>query len=443
MKKKIIIPILICFIIIGIIGFIIWNNRIVSTITLDINPSIEINLNNDNKVKNIKALNNDAKDIINNIKGNTLEEIFNLLIINLVEKGYVKETNNLDVILHVDGKITNESIAEKIEFEFGKKDIHTEIIIIDNITKEDIKLAKKYNVSPAKASYIKSITQENEKINIEDLVDKKISELNETKSTGKYCSAGYVLEGDWCLKEINRLSAKIGNVCPSDYVEYNGKCYEEVQAIETSNYICHDDFKLVNDKCVLEDINDAMGNCDSGSYDVSSGYCINKEYVGDATEFCRLTPETDLLIDHKCYGPKPTINGGCLYGDKLINGSCVDMNSYYKSDWKCPNGDFLTNPDGTLMNGDIKCYNEIKTKPTSYYCEGDGKLNGTKCEFNVIEDALKEYICPSGYTPIDDGRRCLDFNKTINTETGYYCEGENSRLEGQTCIIYDMVEAKN
>ena len=38
---------------IEICGFIIWNNRIVSTITLDINPSIEINLTINEKVKSI------------------------------------------------------------------------------------------------------------------------------------------------------------------------------------------------------------------------------------------------------------------------------------------------------------------------------------------------------------------------------------------------------
>ena len=61
MKKKIIIPVIVCLIIIiGITGFIIWNNRTVSTITMDINPSIEINLNRNDRVNSIVALNNEA-----------------------------------------------------------------------------------------------------------------------------------------------------------------------------------------------------------------------------------------------------------------------------------------------------------------------------------------------------------------------------------------------
>ena len=70
MKKKIIIPVIVCLIIIiGITGFIIWNNRTVSTITMDINPSIEINLNRNDRVNSIVALNNEAKDIIESLGG--------------------------------------------------------------------------------------------------------------------------------------------------------------------------------------------------------------------------------------------------------------------------------------------------------------------------------------------------------------------------------------
>ena len=59
MKKKMIIPMIVGFVlIIGIIGCFLWNNKTVSIITLDINPSIRINLNKKNEVKKIIAVNN-------------------------------------------------------------------------------------------------------------------------------------------------------------------------------------------------------------------------------------------------------------------------------------------------------------------------------------------------------------------------------------------------
>ena len=445
MKKKICILIIVClFLIIGIISFIIWNdNKVVSTITLDINPSIKINLDRNEKVKSIIALNNDATEIIDKdtiVK--SLKDVFEMLITNLIEKGYARIENDINVILYVNGTISNEEVSKQLEFEFGKKNVHAEIIAIDNITKEDEKLASKYNVTPAKIAYIKTIIKNSENIDINNLTDESVSELVKIKNTGRHCDEGYILDGDWCKKEINRVSAINGNVCPSGYTEYNGICYEELKSVETNNYICSADFKLVDDKCILETSYDAKGKCDLGTYE--DGYCVKNEYYGDAKEYCRITPEEDLLYNGRCLGRKPTINGGCLNGDNLIDGYCYDTSpsSGYKADWVCPDGSFITNPDSSLMYEDKKCYKEIKTKPTSYYCEDNDKLNGEKCEVKIIEEAVKERICPNDTNKIDDGSRCLNFNNSVNKEIGYYCEQENSELEGKICIIYDIIESK-
>lgn len=62
MKKKIVISIIVVLIlVIGIVSFILFNNSITTTITLDINPSIEINLTRNKKIKNVVALNDTAK----------------------------------------------------------------------------------------------------------------------------------------------------------------------------------------------------------------------------------------------------------------------------------------------------------------------------------------------------------------------------------------------
>ena len=318
MKRKRLIQIIICFVlIILIISVVLLKNKTESIITLDINPSIEINLDKNDKVINVEALNNDAKSIISdNLKEKTLADTFEILISNLIQEGYAQKGKDLDVILYTNGKIANKDVSEQIEFEFGKKEIHTEIVIVENITKEDRKLAKKYNVSPAKISYVKSIIQDNENINVDDIVNKSVSELKGTKKTGKYCDEGYILEGDWCLKEKERVVAIPGEICPSGYEEYKGKCYEVINATETNNYICNSEFKLVSDKCIREEVYDAKGICEEGEF--RDGYCIIQEYYGDAKEYCRLTPSTDLLYNGRCLGRKPTINGKCLGNDKLI-----------------------------------------------------------------------------------------------------------------------------
>ena len=445
MKKNIIISIIVCLIIaVCVVLFVFMNkDKTISKITMDINPSIEINLNKENKIKNIIALNEDAKEIINDdLIGETLEVTFSTIITNLLEKGFVEKEDNIEIILHTEGNITSEAISKQIEFEFGKKEVRTEFIVIDNVTSKDIEIAKKYNVSPAKISYLNSVVEESNNISIDDLIDKNITELTEIKKSGKYCEDGYTLDGGWCYKEIERIASKSGMICPHEYYDYKGKCYHQGHSYEGTNLTCRSGFKSENDKCIMEGSYDAKGKCEEGTYD--RGYCSIKEYYGDAKEYCRITPGEDLLYNGRCLGRKPTVNGGCLNGDKLINGYCYDTSpsSGYKADWVCPDGAFITNPDGSLMYPDKKCYKDKKVKVTTYYCEGDAILEGTKCKTREVEDAKREVLCPSGYTLVDIDK-CINLNKTIAKESGLVCEGENTRLKGNVCIIYEIVEPKS
>ena len=119
------------------------------------------------------------------------------------------------------------------------------------------------------------------------------------------------------------------------------------------------------------------------------------------------------------------------------------MNSYYKSDWICPDGTFITNPDGSLMYEDKKCYNESKVNPTSYYCDGEGVLDGKKCKTITVENPRKEKKCPSKYISIEDSSRCLNLKNIKSKESGFVCDQENARLKDDTCVIYDMEPAKS
>lgn len=441
MKKKIIIPIVIClFIVICIVGFIVWNNKTVSTITLDINPSIEINLNRNEKVNSIVALNEDAKEIVDGIEGKSLEDAFEIIATNLVEKNYAYSGNNLDVILHVEGKFTSDDISKKIEYEFGKKDIHTEVIIVEEITEEDEELAKKYNVSPAKASYINSIAKENDNISLDDLANKPVNELKETKETGNYCDEGYTLENDKCFKEKERIDAINGSVCPNGYTDFNGKCYRETRIIENNQLSCREGFKLVDNDCVRTDTHKAEKRCNNG--ELRGDKCLERTIIGEAYEFCRDSGRT--LYDHKCLATKPTINGGCLNGDMLLNGKCVNTrNDYYMAEWKCPDGRVKSNADGSLQDNDTHCYGEKFTSDYSYSCEDESyTLVGDDCTITYKEPPERELTCQNGSIKTENGR-CIDQNDSKEKIDGFYCEGINDRLEGNKCIIYDVVEAKH
>ena len=133
MKKILLIGLFILVITLGIVGFLLYNNRTVSTIVMDINPSIEINLNKNNKVKSINALNEDAKDIISkDLKGKSLDDTLNIIVKRISDKGYI-EDNQVTILLYSSGNIDNEELKNQVGNSFGEHSIATDIIVVDNI----------------------------------------------------------------------------------------------------------------------------------------------------------------------------------------------------------------------------------------------------------------------------------------------------------------------
>ena len=441
MKKKILIPISIILII--IIGFCIWDIRTISVITLDINPSIKINLNKNNEVIKIIPVNKDAKVISNNIslkENNKLDYVLNRIADEIEGNGFLTEDNLVEIVLYTKGNITTNSVKKIISDSFNEDGVAADIVVIKNITNDDIKLAKKYNINPAKAAYINSVLKDKSYINISDLATKSVGEIKNTKETGYYCEEGYILDGSWCLKEREKINATKGEICPNGYNEYDGICYERIEGTITNNLKCRENYTLEGNTCIEKRIYDAIADCEE-AYDFGLEKCVKKTYAGEAEEYCRITPGEDLLYNHRCLGRKPTINGGCLGSDVVIDGWCYDTsaNSGYEAEYKCENNGemWLLGPDE-----EPKCYTKEYTDPKRYYCEGNAKLEDKKCIDINKELPLQEHICPEGYTKLED-ETCINFNKTIDKEQGYICNEPHSRIINNTCIIYDAIEAKN
>ena len=458
MKNKVIIGmvgflLIITVLIVGSIIFVTRNNIKITTITLDINPSIEIKIDQNKKVKKIIALNDDGKDIIDNsLKGKKLKEAFDYIADKVVKKDYMDD-NRVFMILYTKGYINNLEIKNELEKSFKEINVATEITEINAITQSDKELAKKQNISISKAAYINSIKKESN-IDVENLKDKSITELKETEMTGNYCDKGYKLEGTNCVKEISREKAVKGNICPSGYNEYKGKCYAETAIIETNKLVCRGEFKLVNNKCIHERIERSIPT----KYSCSSGELMKRSEVGlhstgkeDSEYICvdkanlskpklRCLTINHIMIDGQCYvGPAPTINGGCPNNDKLVNGGC-----YSKDDgdqWICPSGNIYEKSKETVPTYCATKYTNAKV--SEYRCENSNAvLRNDKCVITEEEDAQHERTCPSGYNLVNNSN-CINYNKTANKENGYICNKESTRLENDECITYEMIEAKH
>lgn len=454
MKKKIIIPIIVSILVVlCVIGFILYNNKVVSIITLDINPSMEIGLGRNNKIVTMKALNEDAKEVMPSVyKGKNLETVIARLTLNVIDKGYTEE-GQVTILVYSDNGDTNK-VTNLLKENFGQQDVHTEVIVVDSITEEDKELASKYNISPAKASYINSITKESNNITFEDLIEKPVNELEETKEYGWYCDSGWILDGSSCIKETERQAASTGLICPEGYFEEKGKCYKEVPGEETGNLICAEGRTLEGDKCIFERVLQATPvkyTCSKGEQktrgelgiqnregtDSNDLVCVDLSKATHPVSPCEANDGTEYTrANGKCYWHRaPVINTGCP-GKVQVNGECWDDATGI---YICPGY-----RDGRQYKSrDEWCENSIKmTEPTvsEYKCE-EGTLRDDKCIIKEEESSQRELACPSGYTKVEPDR-CIDFNNVVDKVEGLVCEEENSRLKGNTCVFYERIEAK-
>ena len=195
MKKKIIIGVsVLVVIIIGIITFLLLNKKekvkkpiekfddvIVYTITLDINPSIKIELNKDKKVINVTALNDDAKEVINeDFKEKTFEEEIELLSINLNNKHLLEDATIIVTIENMD----ETEVKNILNKSFETKSV-TYDLLVPQVTESAKEIASKYNISEGKAAYLESIINENPKLNIEDITSSSVKEIDDKINTIK------------------------------------------------------------------------------------------------------------------------------------------------------------------------------------------------------------------------------------------------------------------
>ena len=460
MKKNMIIPIsiiLLLVILLGIIGINYLKNKPVSIITLDINPSIEIGLNKKDEVVSIKALNEDAKNVISDdLKGKSLDTAISDIADSVIAKGYIEE-DRVVVLIHSEGQVNNSDVEDKLKNTFGEKRIDTEVITIEKINKEDEKLANKYNISASKAAYINSIKEENENVPIENIINKPVEELKETKNKGLYCDEGYTLDGNSCKKEISREAASAGIVCPRGYYEYKNICYQEGGMVDTGKLFCFSEFTLQDDKCYRVITDNAIPtkfNCEKGEAHTRLEMGLTGADAGDANQIvcvdyskathpvtpCELPasdPTERMSYGGKCYWHRaPVISTGCP-GKIKVNGECWDdaTNIYICAGYR--DGKQYKSKDEYCEHS-IKYYDPVVTE---YKCEDDFTLNDTKCIKEEIQDAEHEWACANGYTLVDNDK-CINYDDIANKENGYYCNNKEESLRGNMCITYERIDAK-
>ncbi len=431
-KKIIILVVALVVVIVGVlvVGLFMKNgkdeDKVESVITLDINPSMELEITKKGKVASIQSLNEESDKFIDrSLEGKPVEEVF-YAIVKKAKEEHLVEDGELTIIVGMEK--SDKSIEDKLREACNKNEIGSKIVV-PKITEEAKREAQGYGVTPAKAAYILEVIGDNEELHFDDLKNKSSRELMEMKETGKYCDHGYVLRGDVCEKVAKEEKPTEGKTCPEGYEDVNGQC-RKIGPFKDELY-CEEGFTLSDGKCSGEVAQSAKASCDKGTYNAGSGKCEEATKVGEAKKACKVTgqdPEDRMMSNGKCSRGKPIIPEGCPDAIEL-DGWCYN-----------PSGDYdaiATCDAGTYQNG--ACYT-VTTSDAKYSCS-EGTLNGSKCMVIKESKALTKHGCEEGYSLHQD-RVCVSETETKDYIVGYTCPNE-ARLEHESCVYYEQVEAKS
>ena len=166
-----------------------------TTVAIDVNPSIELNLDKKEKVVSATALNGDAEKILYELelKNKTLEEAVTLIVGSMIENGFISEISN-SILVSVDGDSQRsdelrDRISSMIKSVLDNGNIESSILSQLHDPDNEIKaLAEKYGISTGKAALIYKITAADGTHLFEELTSLSVNELNILleKLEGKY-----------------------------------------------------------------------------------------------------------------------------------------------------------------------------------------------------------------------------------------------------------------
>ncbi len=157
------------------------NVQTYAIVSLDINPSLQFEINKKEIVKKVMSLDEDGKSIIDDsMVGMTIKDAVLLGVENAIEKEYINEQNNAILIARVvtkDNDGTKSNIQEDIRESIEEK-VNEEIeLIYISPNKDTIKEAKNNKISVGKYEIYKIISEKKANTSIKEVEQKSITAI--------------------------------------------------------------------------------------------------------------------------------------------------------------------------------------------------------------------------------------------------------------------------
>ncbi len=166
--------------------FLYTNYTTKAVIVFDVNPSLELAINQREKVWKITPRNEEAKTVIGDmkLKGVDLDIAVNALIGSMVRNGYISDlSNSLLITVNSKDKELGLKLKEHLTAEVDSllQSFSVEGAILSQTSEDSdeyLNLSKKYNISFGKAALIEQLIRQNPSIEFDDAARLTINDLN-------------------------------------------------------------------------------------------------------------------------------------------------------------------------------------------------------------------------------------------------------------------------
>lgn len=159
------------------------SDTLAAVVSLDVNPSIELNVDKDEKIISAKGLNDDGRRVLGDmeLEGSSLEVAVNAVIGSMLKNGYLDDMAN-SILVSVSG--VNGYDADKLRSTLAD-DVNRQLencsVLSQDVSNADsdtVKLADKYGITVGKAALIRQIVAADSRHSFEELAPLSINELN-------------------------------------------------------------------------------------------------------------------------------------------------------------------------------------------------------------------------------------------------------------------------
>ncbi len=169
-------------------GYAVYRNnyKVASTISLDVNPSVEITANRKEDVLAVTALNDDGRAIIGDMdfSGSSIDVTVNALIGSMLREGYLTDlANSILISVDDDDAAHGEALQKKLADDINailQTNAFDGAVLSQTIVKDSDawKLADEYGITAGKAQLVNEIVAGNPVHTFEELAQLSINELN-------------------------------------------------------------------------------------------------------------------------------------------------------------------------------------------------------------------------------------------------------------------------